>query len=87
MSKRTWDELSLMDQQLVRKAAALSVPKMRELWNARVEGSKTKVMSAGNKVVEDIDKQPFIDAMAPVYERFANTPELKSLVDRIQATE
>ncbi len=58
---------------------------MRELWAARVESSRAKVVANGNEVISKVDKQPFIDAMGPVYERFANTPELKSLVERIQA--
>ncbi|WP_420346726.1 TRAP transporter substrate-binding protein [Pelagibius sp.] len=87
MSKESWDKLSAGDQQLVRKAAALSVPEMRRLWNERVAASKSKVMAAGNEVVEAVDKQPFIDAMQPVYERFASTPELADMVKRIQAVE
>ena len=85
MSKRSWDKLSKADQDLVKKAAWMSVPVMRELWNARVEKSKGIVMEAGNKVIADVDKQPFIDAMGPVYAKFAGTPELKDLVKRIQA--
>ena len=87
MSKFAWDKLSATDQQLVRKAAALSVPVMRELWNARVKSSKAKVIANGNLVVDSVDKQPFIDAMRPVYERFASTDELQALVTRIQAVE
>lgn len=85
MSKKSWDKLSMEDQKLVRKAAVESVQVMRDLWNKRVEKSKKVVMAAGNKVVADVNKQPFIDAMGPVYDRFANTPELKDLVKRIQA--
>ncbi|MGE4297375.1 MAG: TRAP transporter substrate-binding protein [Desulfovibrionaceae bacterium] len=84
ISKKSWDKLSKDDQALVRKAAKESVPVMRTLWNARVEKSKAIVMKAGNEVL-DVEKQPFIDAMAPVYERFAATPALKDLVKRIQA--
>ncbi|WP_029915867.1 TRAP transporter substrate-binding protein [Pelobacter seleniigenes] len=87
MSKRSWDRLSKDDQALVRKAAIESVAVMRDLWNQRVEKSKKVVMAAGNDVIEDIDKQPFIDAMGPVYDRFANTPELKRMVKRIQAVQ
>jgi tripartite ATP-independent transporter DctP family solute receptor len=85
MSKKSWDKLSKEDQKLVRKAAVESVQVMRDLWNKRVEKSKKVVEAAGNEIIFDIDKQPFIDAMAPVYARFANTPELKDLVKRIQA--
>lgn len=84
ISKKKWDKLSKEDQKLVRKAAVESVAVMRDLWNKRVEKSKNIVMAAGNEVVEKVDKQPFIDAMGPVYERFANTPALKDLVKRIQ---
>jgi len=85
MSKRSWDKLSAADQALVKKAAALSVPVMRDLWNKRVNSSRKKVMAAGNKVISKINKQPFIDAMAPVYGKFAGTPALKELVKKIQA--
>lgn len=85
MSKKSWEKLSKEDQELIRKAAVESVKVMRDLWNKRVEKSKKIVMDNGNEVIEDIDKQPFIDAMGPVYERFASTPELKDLVKRIQA--
>ena len=85
MSKISWDKLTATDKQLIRKAAALSVPVMRKLWNARVKSSKIIVMKNGNKVVDKVDKQPFIDAMKPVYAKFAGTDALKSLVARIQA--
>ena len=85
MSKIAWDKLSAADRRLVRKAAALSVPVMRELWNARVTKSKALVIANGNMVIDEVDKQPFIDAMKPVYEKFAGTAALKALVARIQA--
>jgi tripartite ATP-independent transporter DctP family solute receptor len=85
MSKKSWNKLSKKDRDLVRKAAWMSVPVMRELWNARVKKSKAMVMNAGNQVIPDVNKQPFIDAMGPVYEKFASTPALKKLVKRIQA--
>lgn len=85
MSKTVWDSLSATDQELVRKAAALSVPYMRDLWNQRVAAAREVVVANGNEVIEDVDKQPFIDAMQPVYDQFVTTPELRTLVDRIQA--
>ncbi len=85
MSKISWDKLSKSDQKLVKEAAKASVPKMRELWENKVAISKKKILAAGNKVITDIDKQPFIDAMDPVYKRFAPTAELKQLIKDIQA--
>jgi tripartite ATP-independent transporter DctP family solute receptor len=86
MSKSSWDKLTPEDQAIVRQAAKDSVAKMRELWDAREKKSRETVEAAGVKVSE-IDKQPLIDAMKPVYEKYLSTPELKDLAARIQATE
>ncbi|RWM06350.1 MAG: TRAP transporter substrate-binding protein [Mesorhizobium sp.] len=84
MSKANWDKLSPEDQAIVRQAAKDSVVKMRELWDAQEKKSRDIVEKAGVKVSE-IDKQPLIDAMKPVYEKYLSTPELKDLAARIQA--
>ncbi len=87
MSKASWDKLSAEDQAAIRQAAKDSVPMMREMWQAREKASEEKVRAAGATVVTDIDKQPFIDAMKPVYEKHVTSEKLKDLVARIQATE
>jgi tripartite ATP-independent transporter DctP family solute receptor len=87
MSKAAWDKLTPEDQAAVREAAAESVPFNREAWAAREKESEEKVLAAGVEVVRDIDKAPFVAAMGPVYEKYANTPELKQLVEDIQAVE
>jgi tripartite ATP-independent transporter DctP family solute receptor len=87
MSKVSWDRLSPEDQELVRQAAKDSIPVNRELWAAREAQSEEKVRAAGVEIIEEIDKVPFIEAMAPVYEKHAGTPRLQDLVERIQATE
>ncbi|MER9654044.1 TRAP transporter substrate-binding protein [Mesorhizobium sp. M0152] len=85
MSKASWDKLSPEDQTIVRQAAKDSVVKMRELWDAQEKKSRGIVEAAGVKVSE-IDKQPLIDAMKPVYDKYLSTPALKDLAARIQAT-
>jgi tripartite ATP-independent transporter DctP family solute receptor len=87
MSKVSWDRLSPEDQEMVRQAAKDSIPVNRELWAAREAQSEEKVRAAGVEIIEEIDKVPFIEAMAPVYEKHAGTPRLQDLVERIQATE
>ena len=87
MSKKTWDKLSAEDQAAVREAAKESVPYMRKLWAEREAASEAKVKKAGVNIVTDIDKTPFIEAMKPVYDEFVTSDKLKSLVERIQATE
>lgn len=85
MAKSSWDRLTPEDQAIVRQAAKDSVVKMRELWDAQEKKSRDIVEKAGVKVSE-IDKQPLIDAMKPVYDKYLSTPELKDLAARIQAT-
>ena len=87
MSKASFDKLSPEDQALIKQAAKDSIPVNRELWAAREKASEEKVRAAGVQVIDTIDKTPFIEAMVPVYEKHANTPKLKDLVTRIQATE
>lgn len=87
MSKASWDKLSPEDQAIVKAAAKESVAKMRALWAEREAASEKTVRAAGSEVVTEIDKQPFIDAMKPVYEQFVKSDKLKDLVSRIQATE
>ncbi|MFY8114401.1 MAG: TRAP transporter substrate-binding protein [Rhabdaerophilum sp.] len=84
MSKKSFDKLSKEDQALVKAAAKESVAEMRKLWDAREKASEAKV-KAGGAVVNSVEKQPFIDAMKPVYEKFVKDQALKDLVAQIQA--
>ena len=69
-SKQVWDTLSEVDQQLIRKAAALTVEKERELWAEMEQAALDKLVSEGYEVVTEIDKQPFIEATEPVRQKF-----------------
>lgn len=86
MSKKTWDGLSEEDQKAVKEAAKESVPYMRDLWQKQEKASEAKVEASGVKVVTNIDKQPFIDAMKPVYDKYVTSDKLKDMVKRIQET-
>ena len=87
MSKKSWEKLSADDQALIRQAAKDSVPVMRKLWFAQEKDSEDKIRAAGNEIVTNIDKAPFIAAMKPVYDKYVTSDVLKDLVARIQATE
>lgn len=86
ISKTTWDSLSPEDQEVVRQAARDSVARQRELWAEAETAAMEEVVAAGTEISE-IDSQPLIDAMGPVYEKYANTPELQDLLARIRAVE
>lgn len=87
ISKTRWDALSAEDQQVLREAAQNSAVVQRELWAEQERASEEKVVAAGAEVIRDIDKTPFIEAMAPVYAKYVTTPEAQDLVQRIQDTE
>lgn len=82
-SKLTWDRLSVEDRALVSRAALESIPYQRELWGLVVEESLRKARAAGCQIVTDVERAPFVDAMGPVYAKYAAS--LKPLIDRIAA--
>jgi tripartite ATP-independent transporter DctP family solute receptor len=84
MSKKSFAKFNAADQALIKAAAKESVAKMRALWDAREKASEDKVR-AGGVQVNKVEKQPFIDAMKPVYDKFVTDPKLKEMVAAIQA--
>lgn len=72
----------------VTEAAQESAALQRQLWAEREAASRKKVEAAGVTTNEIADKSPFQSAMAPVYEAYLSAnPDLRSLVELIQATE
>ena len=51
-----------------------------------VVADEKKIRASGSQI-NNVDKQPFIDAMKPVYEKYAKDAKVKDLVARIQAVE
>jgi tripartite ATP-independent transporter DctP family solute receptor len=86
MAKSSWDKLTPEDQAIFKQAAKDSVAKQRELWAAKVKESRAKVEAGGAQITTP-DKQPFIDAMAPVYEKHIKDEKLKKMVERIRAVQ
>lgn len=87
VSKSSWEKLSPEDQALMRTAAQNSATLQRKLWADQEATSEAAVIEAGAEVIKDVDKAPFIEAMAPVYEKYVTSPEDQDLIERIQATE
>ena len=84
MAKTAWDRLSDEDKAIFKQAGKESMEKQWQLWDERVAASRKIVEDAGSQI-NTPEKQPFIDAMAPVYGKYVNTPELKAFVERIRA--
>ena len=84
-SKKIWDTLTPDEQLAIRKAAKASVPFYVKLWEAKEKDAKAAVIKGGAKIIPaaEIDRKSFVEAEKPVWEKFANTPELKALVSDI----
>ncbi len=82
-SRRSWDRMTVEEQDFLQTAASDSVPIMRELWDARVGVSKQRVLDRGVQVVDDVDHAAFAEKMLPVWDRFVVTPDMQALVDEI----
>jgi tripartite ATP-independent transporter DctP family solute receptor len=82
-SKKTWDRLTPEDRELIRTAARESIPFQRSLWEAMVSESTEKALAAGCRIITDIDKEPFVEAMEPVYQEHA--VDLMPIIERIRA--
>lgn len=81
-SKKVWDTLTPDEQKVVRAAAKESIPYYQKLWDERMEKSKKITMDAGVKY-NDVNKAEFVALVKPVWDKFATTPEMKSLVQKI----
>jgi tripartite ATP-independent transporter DctP family solute receptor len=86
MNKAAFDKLTPEDQEIFRQAAKDSVAKQRELWAAKVAESRKIVEAAGAQITTP-EKQGFIDAMKPVYEKHVTDEVLKKLVADVQAVQ
>jgi tripartite ATP-independent transporter DctP family solute receptor len=86
MNKAAFDKLTPEDQEIFRQAAKDSVAKQRELWSAKTTESRANVEKAGAEINE-VEKQGFIDAMKPVYEKHITDEVLKKLVADVQAVQ
>jgi len=86
MNKAAFDKLTPEDQALFKQAAKDSVAKQRELWSAKVAESR-KIVEAAGALITTPEKQGFIDAMKPVYEKHVTDDVLKKMVADVQAVQ
>jgi tripartite ATP-independent transporter DctP family solute receptor len=87
MSRRAWDSLSPEDQLIFRTAAIESSKYMRQQWKEWEQRARTQAQEAGNVIVSDFDRKPFMDAMSAIYEKAVSDGKLKQLVERLRKVE
>jgi tripartite ATP-independent transporter DctP family solute receptor len=87
-SKKIWETLTKERQAAIRKAAKDSVPYYVALWEAKEKAAKASVIKAGTKIVPaaEVDRKSFVEVEKSVWDKFASTPELKTLVKDIVDT-
>ncbi len=72
-SQTVWETLSPQQQAWIEQAAAESVTFQRQLWAEKTQEALEQVKAAGVTVYTP-DKTPFVEATAPLYEQFKDTP-------------
>lgn len=83
ISEETWHDLTPEEKKIVNKAFDRSVEYQKKLWKQATEKALKKVQEAGIEVIRP-DKEPFREAVQPVYESFKDRPRLYSMIQKIQ---
>lgn len=82
MSRRVFDTLAPADRELVREAAAASVPYMRGLWD-KAERDAAAAIVAGGVRVNDVDREAMRRATLAVSRDVLRDPVLARLHDQV----
>ena len=69
-SKVSWDKLSKEDQDLVKKTGRGAQAEQRVLWYEAEKIALDRMNEVGTDIVMQIDKQPFRDAVKPIWEKY-----------------
>lgn len=85
-SKKIWDTLTAEEKANLKTAGQEAEPFYQKLWDAKQKASRDIVLKNGTTIVSDVAKAEFQAAVKPVWDQFANTPELKKLVEDIVNT-
>jgi tripartite ATP-independent transporter DctP family solute receptor len=83
MSKLRYQKLSSRQQELVRTAAAQSVPYMRTLWDHSEAASRAAVEKAGVRAIQ-VNRVAFQKVAAPILGSYMNDPRLQRIYQEIR---
>lgn len=84
ISDHVWGTLSPQEKQWIQEAADESAVLQRKLWAEAEEEALKAVKEAGVKIIIP-NKEPFSEAVEPMYEKLQDSPEVYSLIQQIQA--
>jgi tripartite ATP-independent transporter DctP family solute receptor len=84
MSQRRYDKLTSRQRELVRTAAAQSVPYMRTLWDTSEAEARAAVEKAGIRATP-VNRAAFQKVTAPIVESYMKNPQLQRIYQEIRA--
>ncbi len=83
ISTKIWDNLTEQEQKWLQEAADESAIHQRQLWIESEKHSLKMAKEAGVEVSYP-DKEPFIEAVQPIYDNLKNDTKLWSVIERIR---
>ena len=86
ISTLVWNELSTQEQEWLKEAAMESSEYQKELWRKAELKALEEIQEAGVEVSYP-DKEAFREKVQPMYESFSEDPEMKKIIEAIQAVE
>ena len=84
ISTKIWDQLSDEQQQWMKEAAKESSDYQKKLWKESEEEALAGMKKAGVEIIYP-DKEKFREKVAPMYKEFEKDPEMKKMIEAIQA--
>ena len=79
-----WNDLSEEEQKWVKEAADESLEFEKKIWHEAEMEALAEIKKAGVEVITP-DKEPFRNRVKSMYEQFSEDPDMKELIEAIQA--
>lgn len=83
INKKTWDSLTEEEQKAIQEATKKSREEHTELWELAIDEAVEEAKAMGVKFYE-VDKEPFIEKVQPIHEKYSENPELVELMKKIK---
>lgn len=84
ISTLIWNDLSEEEQKWVKEAADESLEFEKKIWHEAEMEALAEIQKAGVEVINP-DKEPFRNRVKSMYEQFSEDPDMKELIEAIQA--
>ncbi|PVX39709.1 tripartite ATP-independent transporter DctP family solute receptor [Pasteurella langaaensis DSM 22999] len=85
ISSKTWAKLDDNQRKILTEAAKNSEIIQQQLWDDEVKKSRAEAEKVGATFIS-VNKEPFRNALKPLYDDFAKDPDLATLIEKIKAT-